>query len=309
MSFSLRHVISMKDFTREDIDEIFELAERLERVASGVPCRLLEDKLLALLFYEPSTRTRLSFDAAMKRLGGASIDLGSVEASSVAKGETLADTIRVVGGYADAIVLRHPSEGAARMASEYSRVPVVNAGDGVGHHPTQTLLDLYTIKRENRLDGISVALVGDLRYGRTVHSLAYALALYGVRIYLVSPPQLRMPEHIKSDLLESNIVVEETSRLEDVFESVNVLYMTRIQRERFAEPSEYLAVAGSYRLTSEMLSGVRDDLIIMHPLPRVGEIDSSVDETPYARYFKQSFYGVPVRMALLVKLLEGRDLV
>jgi aspartate carbamoyltransferase catalytic subunit len=293
----------MKDFTREDIDEILSLAERLEPCARGKPCRLLEDKLLALLFYEPSTRTRMSFDAAIKRLGGNSLDFGTVETSSVSKGETLADTVRVVSEYADAIVLRHPQEGAARMAAEYSKVPVINAGDGVGHHPTQTLLDLYTIKRESKLEGIDVALVGDLRYGRTVHSLAYALALYGATIYLVSPPQLQMPEHIKSDLSQQGVTLRETSSLEEVLGCVDVLYMTRIQKERFAEQSEYLSVAGSYRLTSEMLSEARSNLIIMHPLPRVGEIDPSVDATTHARYFQQSFYGVPVRMAVLVKLL------
>lgn len=303
MSFSLRHVISMKDFRREDIDEVLLLAERLEPYARGGSCRLLEGRVIALLFYEPSTRTRLSFDVAVKRLGGTSIDFGTVETSSVSKGETLADTIRVVSEYADVIVLRHPREGAARMAAEYSSVPVVNAGDGVGHHPTQTLLDLYTLKRESRLEGIDVALVGDLRYGRTVHSLAYALALYGANIYLVSPPQLKMPEHIISDLVQSGISISEYSGLEDVIDRVDALYMTRIQKERFAEEGEYLAVAGSYRLTSEMLSGVRDNLIVLHPLPRVNEIDVSVDATRYARYFRQSFYGVPVRMAVLSLLL------
>jgi aspartate carbamoyltransferase catalytic subunit len=293
----------MKDFTREDIDEVLLLAEELEPFARGKPCRLLEDKILALLFYEPSTRTRMSFDVAVKRLGGSSIDFGTVETSSVSKGETLADTVRVVSEYADVIVLRHPKEGAARMASEYSSVPVINAGDGVGHHPTQTLLDLYTIKRESRLEDIDVALVGDLRYGRTVHSLAYALALYGANIHLVSPPQLKMPEHIISDLVQSGISIKETSSLEDVLGDIDALYMTRIQKERFAEQSEYFSVAGSYRLSKEMLSDARDNLIILHPLPRVNEIDPSVDETSYARYFQQSFYGVPVRMAILAKLL------
>lgn len=306
MSYSLDHVISMKDFTREMIDEVLELAEKLEPFARGRPCRMLEDKLLALLFYEPSTRTRLSFDAAIKRLGGSSIDFGMVEASSVSKGETLADTIRVVSEYADAIVLRHPKEGAARMASDYSSVPVINAGDGGGHHPTQTLLDLYTIKRESKLEEIDIALVGDLRYGRTVHSFAYALSLYGVNIYLVSPPQLQMPQHIKSDLVHRGITIKETNSIEDVLGKIDVLYMTRIQKERFAEQSEYLAVAGSYRLGSEMLSNARENLIIMHPLPRVNEIDASVDATSHACYFKQSFYGVPTRMAVLVKLLEGK---
>ncbi len=301
----LRHIISMRDFSRDEIDGILIKAKEFEPIAMGKKSDLLSGKLLATLFYEPSTRTRLSFETAMKRLGGEVIDLGSLEASSVAKGETLADTIRVIENYADAIVLRHPKEGSARMASEYSRVPIINAGDGAGHHPTQTLLDLYTIMRESSLSSLKIALVGDLKYGRTVHSLAYALSLYKADMTLVSPAQLRMPEVIKKDLKKQGASISETTSIEDVTGNVDVLYVTRIQKERFPDPAEYQKVAGSYRVTEELLKKARDNLIVMHPLPRIDEIDPAVDKTKYARYFQQSFYGVPVRMALLAMALEA----
>ncbi len=299
------HIISMRDFSKDEIDAILNRVKQFEPVARGKRSDLLSGKLLATLFYEPSTRTRLSFETAMKRLGGEVIDLGALEASSVAKGETLADTIRVIGNYADAIVLRHPREGAARMAAEYSKIPIINAGDGAGHHPTQTLLDLYTIMRESNLSGLKIAIVGDLKYGRTVHSLAYALSLYHADMTLISPKQLVMPDTIKKDLKKQGAVISETSNIEDVIGDVDVLYVTRIQKERFPDPAEYQKVAGSYRITEELLKSARDNLIIMHPLPRVDEIDTSVDRTRYARYFEQSFYGVPVRMALLAIAMEA----
>ena len=289
----------MRDFSRDEIDIILTKAKEFEPAARGKKSTLLSGKLLATLFYEPSTRTRLSFETAMKRLGGEVIDLGALEASSVAKGETLADTVRVIGNYADAIVLRHPREGSARMAAEYSNVPIINAGDGAGHHPTQTLLDLYTIMRESSLSNLKIALVGDLKYGRTVHSLAYALSLYHADMTLVSPAQLTMPEVIKKDLKKQGASISETANIEDVVGDIDVLYVTRIQKERFPDPAEYQKMAGSYRVTGELLKKARDNLIIMHPLPRVDEIDPAVDGTKYARYFQQSFYGVPVRMALL----------
>ena len=295
----------MRDFSRDEIDAILNRVKQFEPVARGKRSDLLSGKLLATLFYEPSTRTRLSFETAMKRLGGEVIDLGALEASSVAKGETLADTIRVIGNYADAIVLRHPREGAARMAAEYSKVPIINAGDGAGHHPTQTLLDLYTIMRESNLSGLKIAIVGDLKYGRTVHSLAYALSLYHADMTLISPKQLEMPDTIKKDLKKQGAIITETSKIEDVIGDVDVLYITRIQKERFPDPAEYQKVAGSYRITEELLKSARDNLIIMHPLPRVDEIDPAVDRTKYARYFEQSFYGVPVRMALLAMAMEA----
>lgn len=301
--FKKRHVLSMRDFSREEIDSVLDLASDLEPYAHGKRSDMLSGKILALLFFEPSTRTRMSFETAMKRLGGGVINLGPAEGSSISKGESLADTVRVIGGYADALVIRHPKEGSARLASEFSPVPVLNAGDGAGHHPTQTLLDLYTIKKESRLEDLSIALVGDLKYGRTVHSLAYALSLYGADITLVSPPTLRMPEQIKSDLSSKNTKVRETCDLSEVIRNVDVLYMTRIQRERFPDPVEYKKVARSYRITPEYMAGVRENLIIMHPLPRVDEISPSVDSTKHAMYFKQSFYGVTVRMALLKMLM------
>lgn len=303
--FKKRHVLSMRDFSREEIDSVLDLASSLEPYARGKKSDILSGKILALLFFEPSTRTRMSFETAMKRLGGSTINLGAAEASSIAKGESLADTVRVIGGYADALVIRHPKEGSARLASEFSPVPVLNAGDGAGHHPTQTLLDLYTIRKESHLEGLEIALVGDLKYGRTVHSLAYALSLYGADITLVSPPSLCMPEQIKADLSSKDTRVTETCDLSEVIDNVDVLYMTRIQRERFPDPVEYSKVARIYRLTPESLAKARENLIIMHPLPRVDEISPAVDTTSHARYFEQSFYGVPIRMALLKMLIGG----
>jgi len=303
--FKKRHVLSMRDFSREEIDSVLDLAESLEPYARGKKSDMLSGKILALLFFEPSTRTRMSFETAMKRLGGGVINLGPAEGSSISKGESLADTVRVIGEYADAIVIRHPKEGSARLASEFSPVPVLNAGDGAGHHPTQTLLDLYTIKKESHLEDLSIALVGDLKYGRTVHSLAYALSLYGAEITLVSPPSLSMPEPIIADLSRKGTKVHETSDLSEIVNSIDVLYMTRIQRERFPDPLEYNKVARSYRITPEYLADVRKNLIIMHPLPRIDEIAPQVDATPHALYFKQSFYGVPVRMALLNMVMGG----
>ena len=301
----MQHIISMRDFSRDEIDIILNRVRDFEPIARGKRSDLLSGKVLATLFYEPSTRTRMSFETAMKRLGGEVIDLGSIESSSVAKGETLADTIRVICNYADAIVLRHPREGAARMAADYSKVPVINAGDGAGHHPTQTMLDLYTIMRESDLSDLNIAIIGDLKYGRTVHSLAYALSLYHADMTLVSPRQLQIPEVIKKDLKKRGAIISETTSIEDVIEEMNVLYVTRIQKERFPDPAEYQKMAGSYRITEELLKKASDNLIIMHPLPRVDEIDPAVDRTRYARYFEQSFYGVPVRMALLAMAMEA----
>ena len=297
--FNQKHIVSMRDLTRDDVDFVLDYAEKMIPYAkAGV--RLLQSRILALLFFEPSTRTQLSFDSAMKRLGGSTLSLTSQE-SSVLKGETLADTIKVVGEYADAIVLRHPREGAARMASEISSVPIINGGDGAGHHPTQTLLDLYTIKKESHLHDLDIALLGDLKYGRTAHSLAYALNMYDANITLVAPEGLQMPKHIVSTLDSVRL----TEDIDEVIRDVDVLYVTRIQKERFPDPNEYLRVAKSYRITLPVLGGVRDNLIIMHPLPRVDEIAQEVDQTKYAKYFKQAFYGIPVRMALLAILLNG----
>ncbi|RJS74247.1 aspartate carbamoyltransferase [Methanophagales archaeon] len=307
--FTKRHIISTREFSKEEIDYILSRAEELEVYARtqmpgerGKKSDLLEGKILANLFYEPSTRTRFSFETAMKRLGGEVINLSSTEASSVAKGENLADTIRIVSGYCDVIALRHPQEGASRMAASFSSVPIINAGDGAGQHPTQTLLDLYTIKREGLLNDLRIALIGDLKYGRTVHSLAYALSLYGATLFFVSPEGLRMPEEIKMDLKEAGAEVFESLDIKEVIKEVNVLYVTRIQKERFPDPAEYNKVAGTYRINIELIKE-NEDVIIMHPLPKVDEIDADVDGTKNAKYFLQAFYGVPVRMAVLSILL------
>jgi aspartate carbamoyltransferase catalytic subunit len=308
MIFERRHIISTRDFSREEIDFILDSAERLEPYARKGGLDLLKDRVIATLFFEPSTRTKLSFDTAVKRLGGATIGFDSFESTSVVKGETLSDTIKIIESYSDAIVIRHPREGAARMASEISRVPIINAGDGAGHHPTQTLLDLYTMRKECKkpIGDLNVTIVGDLKYGRTVHSLAYALSMYKTKLYLVSPEQLRMPGSIINYLREHGVELLETARIEDALKDTDVLYMTRIQKERFPDPSEYLKVAGSYRITPDTLGDVKNDMIIMHPLPRVNEIDPGVDSTRHARYFQQAFYGVPIRMAVL-SLVLGKE--
>jgi aspartate carbamoyltransferase catalytic subunit len=239
----------------------------------------------------------------MKRLGGDTVDMGSVESSSVKKGESLADTVRVVEGYADAVVLRHPSEGAARMASEFVDVPLLNAGDGAGQHPTQTLLDLYTVRENAGLDDLTIGIMGDLKYGRTVHSLASALTNFDARQHFVSPESLRLPESVRYDLDDAGADVREHRDLASVLPDLDVLYVTRIQRERFADESEYRAVAGEYQIDTGTLADARDDLTVLHPLPRVDEIAPAVDDTDHARYFEQAHNGVPVRMALLDLLL------
>ena len=300
MSLKNRHVISVKDFSREEIDYILDTAEKLEPVAKGEKrLRLLDGKIIALLFFEPSTRTRLSFEAAVHRLGGQVLHLGSVEASSVMKGENLADNMRVTSNYADLIVLRHPLDGSARMATEFASVPIINGGDGSVNHPTQTFLDLFTIRRESHLEGLKIAMAGDLKYGRTVHSLCHALSLYGAEMTFVSPPELRMPSEIVRDLQNNGISVKETDSLEEIIGDVEVLYMTRVQKERFLDPEEYEKVKNKLKITGDLLSTADPNLKILHPLPRVDEIFPEVDSTPHASYFKQAFYGIPIRMALL----------
>ncbi|MCD6492893.1 MAG: aspartate carbamoyltransferase [Archaeoglobaceae archaeon] len=296
-----KHLISIDDLDKEDILFILKKAESFESIARGeINSKMLEGKILANLFFEPSTRTRMSFEVAMKRLGGDVINMTAQEASSIAKGETLADTIKVVSKYADVIVLRHPLEGAARFAAENSEVPIINGGDGAGQHPTQTLLDLYTIMKESSLDGIKIALMGDLKYSRTVHSLIRALTLFNTKIYLISPDTLRLPEEFLEGL--KNVEIAE---LDDVINEIDVLYVTRIQKERFPDEEEYKKVAGSYKIDSELLKKAKENLIIMHPLPRIDEIDVSVDKTRHAKYFDQAFYGVPIRMAILSEVLNG----
>ena len=297
----VRHVISIRDLDRGAINRFLDAAAGIEE--RSYDPQLLAGKILGLLFFEPSTRTRMSFESAMARLGGTSLTMDSVEASSVAKGETLADTIRVVSGYVDAIVLRHPREGAARLASEFASVPVINAGDGAGQHPSQTLLDLYTIRKSMPIEGVRVGLLGDLRYGRTTHSLAIALSLYGAEIAAVSPKGLELPSGIVRELADRGTTVTEYSAVEDVIADLDVLYVTRIQRERFPDAASYLDVASSYRITPEIVDLARPGMIVLHPLPRVGEIDPRVDALPNAKYFEQAHHGVSVRMAMLGEVM------
>ncbi len=294
------HVVSINDFSNEEIMHVFEIAEKMLPAARGETASdLLRGKILATLFFEPSTRTRLSFESAMNRLGGNVIGFSDPSGTSFVKGETLADTIRMAEAYSDVIVLRHPREGAARLASRFSNKPVLNAGDGAGQHPTQTLLDLFTIIHEKgNLQDQNVVLVGDLKYGRTVHSLAYALTRFGAELTFVSPAQLRMPDEITSDLSQT-ATIHQTESLEDAVNDADVVYVTRIQKERFPDPAEYLQVAGAYRVDLKLLEQGKSDVIVMHPLPRVDEIAPEVDHSKYSSYFTQAFNGVPVRMALL----------
>ncbi|AGB02188.1 aspartate carbamoyltransferase [Methanoregula formicica] len=298
----MRHIISIGDFDRDGINRLLDHAGQIDR--KKYDAQALDGKILAVLFFEPSTRTRLSFESAIARLGGTSLTVGSVEACSIAKGETLADTIRVVSGYADAIVIRHPKEGAARLASEFSTVPVINAGDGAGQHPSQTLLDLYTIRQSMPIDGINIALIGDLRYGRTAHSLASALSLYNARLHTLCPRGLELPETLSARLEEQGMEIIAHENITDIIPEVDALYVTRVQRERFPDSASYFNVASSYRITPELLADAKKHLIVLHPLPRVDEIDPRVDEMPHAKYFEQSRNGVPVRMAMLMQVMQ-----
>jgi len=298
-------LITMDDLTNDEILQILDDAERLLPVAQGkLYLPLLQGRILGNLFFEPSTRTRMSFETAMKRLGGDVVNLGDVKTSSVVKGETLFDTIQMVDGYTDVIAMRHPRQGAAQYAQDAASVPILNGGDGAGHHPTQTMLDLFTIKQAHgKLDGLKVVLAGDLRYGRTVHSLSHALVRFGCELIFASPDLLKMPAEIVSDLKGHGAQVVETEDLYGSMEDADVVYMTRIQKERFADEDEYARCAGAYKLHARHLTDVKPDMIVMHPLPRVDEIDPSVDATRHARYFEQAFNGVVARMALLCRLL------
>jgi aspartate carbamoyltransferase catalytic subunit len=302
LEFEGRDIISIKDFSREEIDYILKIAQAMEPIALK-GSDMLRGKILATLFFEPSTRTRLSFEAAMHKLGGSTIGFAEAEIASVKKGENLADTVRTVENYADVIAVRHPLEGAARLAAEFAKVPIINGGSGAEEHPTQALLDLYTIMKEKgKIDGLKIALLGDLRYGRTVHSLAYALSLYNIELYLVSPESLKMRREVIQTIKEKIPVTEKTS-IEKIVSLVDVLYVTRIQKERFPDPAEYIKVKGSHRIDMKTLSEAKEGLIILHPLPRIDEIAAEVDNTPYARYFQQVWNGIVVRMALLALIL------
>ena len=307
MDFYDKDLVSIRDLTKDQIEYILDLSKKMVPYARGEKVkRALDGKILGNLFFEPSTRTKLSFESAAYRLGCDVIDVSEMSMTAIAKGETLADTIRMVDAYCDVIVLRHPFEGAARLAADVSENPVINAGDGAGSHPTQMLLDLFTMREaKDSLDGLNVTMVGDLKYGRTVHTLAQALTNFGVKLTLVAPESLQMPQDIVDRLKRNGCVPRKTSVLEDVIGDADVLYVTRIQRERFPDPAEYQKVAGTYRIDNAMLRNAKDDMIVMHPLPRVNEIATEVDSTPHARYFQQAFNGVPVRMAILCAILGG----
>lgn len=302
MSFKGRDIISIRDFTRSDIEYVLDTTRLMEPLTNG-GSKMLEGKVMAALFFEPSTRTRMSFESAMNKLGGGCISISEARTSSVEKGESLADTIRTIENYCDIIVLRHPQDGSARMAAEIASIPVISGGSGGEEHPTQALLDLYTIKREvGKIDGLSIALLGDLRYGRTVHSLAYGLAQYDTKLYFVSPESLRVRREVLEDV-SSKVDVYEKRDVREVILDVDVLYVTRIQRERIADPEEYERVKNAYGITLDILRNAKKNLIVMHPLPRLDEISPDVDQTPHAKYFKQMWYGLVVRMALLSLVL------
>jgi aspartate carbamoyltransferase catalytic subunit len=304
LQFKGRDIVSIEDFSREEINYILSISHAMEPLAAK-SSDMLKGKILANLFFEPSTRTRLSFEAAMLKLGGSTIGFAEADITSVRKGENLADTIRTVENYADIIALRHPLEGAAKLAAEFSKVPILNAGSGAEEHPTQALMDLYTLQKEKgKIDGLKIALVGDLRYGRTVHSLAYALSLYNIELYLISPESLRM-RHEVIRTIKSKISITEDTNLENIIPQIDVLYVTRIQKERFPDPAEFAKVKGAYRIDLKTLKDAKKDMIILHPLPRVDEIAAEVDSTPQARYFQQVWNGIVVRMALLALVLGG----
>ncbi len=298
------NLVTMDDLTNDDIVAVLDDAERLVPVARGdILLPLLQGKVLANMFFENSTRTRMSFETAMKRLGGSVLNFSSI-GTSVSKGETLYDTMQMIDGYADIAAIRHPRQGAAQYSADAVGIPILNAGDGAGNHPTQTMLDLFTIRQAHgTLEGLNVVLVGDLRYGRTVHSLSHALVRFGASLTLVSPSSLKMPAEIVSDLEAHGADVTETQSLDDQISEADVIYMTRIQKERFPDEEEYAKVAGIYRVESSNLAGAKKGMVIMHPLPRVDEIAPSVDSTEFAKYFEQAFNGVPTRMALLCRSL------
>lgn len=302
----MKHLIDIKDLSVEEIDNLIEVANDIIANPEKYSHKC-DGKILATLFFEPSTRTRLSFEAAMLELGGNVLGFSEAASSSVSKGETVSDTIRVVGCYSNIIAMRHPKEGAPYVASIKSEVPIINAGDGGHNHPTQTLTDLLTIKCEkNRLDNLTIGLCGDLKFGRTVHSLLTALSRYkNIKVVLISPDELKLPEYIKKDVLEkNNIEYIETKDIEEYMEELDILYMTRVQKERFFNEADYIRLKDYYILNKEKLNNAKEDLCILHPLPRVNEISTDVDDDPRACYFKQAKYGKYIRMALILKLLE-----
>lgn len=302
----MRHLMSPLDFTVEELDNLLDLAQDIEANPAKY-AHACEGKKLATLFYEPSTRTRLSHEAAMLNLGGSVMGFASSDSSSASKGESVADTIRVISCYADICAMRHPKEGAPMVASQHATIPVINAGDGGHQHPTQTLTDLLTIRNlKGRLCNMTIGLCGDLKFGRTVHSLINALVRYeGIRFVLISPEELRLPEYIRHDVLgKNNIPYEEVVRLEDALPSLDILYMTRVQKERFFNEEDYVRMKDFYILDKAKMDLAPEDMYVLHPLPRVNEISVEVDDDPRAAYFRQAQYGVYVRMALILTLLD-----
>jgi aspartate carbamoyltransferase catalytic subunit len=296
-----KSLVSINDFTRDEHHRILDLAEAFERHPKQ---RILEEYVVATLFFEPSTRTRLSFESAASRLGAQVIGFSDSSSSSTQKGESLRDTIKTVANYSDIIIMRHPREGSARFASEVSNVPIVNAGDGANQHPTQTLLDLYSIRKtQGTLDNLNIAFIGDLKYGRTVHSLVMALCNYNTTFHLVSPQELKLPSSVKWKIKEKNLVYHQYTDMMEVIPKADILYMTRIQKERFSDPMEYERVKNSYILRNSMLDDAKPNMKILHPLPRVNEITVDVDENPKAYYFTQALNGVYVRQAILAAIL------
>jgi len=297
----MKNLISMRDLSKEDIMLLMDTAAKIEK---GEIVPNMQRKLAALLFFEPSTRTMFSFDTAMKRMNGDTIIMSGTKNTSAKKGETFADTLQTIAQYSDIIIMRSPIEGAARYAAEVVDLPVVNAGDGANQHPTQALLDMYSIiKTQGRLENLKIGLAGDLRFGRTVHSLAQAMAVFGAEFKFISPSFLQMPEYIKDDLIEQNIKFEEFKEIEGNIDDLDILYVTRIQKERFADPEDYEKVKGSYVLNKAMLDNVKDNFKILHPLPRVDEINTDVDDTEFAYYFPQAKNGVYTRQAIISILL------
>ena len=302
----MRHLMSPLDFSVDELDKLLDLANDIEKYPNKY-AHACDGKKLATCFYEPSTRTRLSFEAAMLNLGGSVLGFASADSSSASKGESVSDTIRVISCYADICAMRHPKEGAPLVASQKSRIPVINAGDGGHQHPTQTLADLLTIRSlKGRLDNMTIGLCGDLKFGRTVHSLISALIRYpGIKFVLISPEELRIPSYIREDVLRANnIPFTEVERLEDAIPQLDVLYMTRVQKERFFNEEDYVRLKDFYILTKAKMELAPEDMIVLHPLPRVNEISVEVDDDPRAVYFKQAQYAVYVRMALILTLLE-----
>lgn len=301
MEFKNRDIISINDFSKEELLHILKVVRQMELKPKG---NLLRGKILAALFFEPSTRTRLSFISAMEQLGGEVIGFSNSNVTSIQKGESLWDTIKMTEQYADVIVIRHPLEGSARLAAEAASIPVINGGDGSNQHPTQTILDMYTIqKTKGRIENLSIGMVGDLKYGRTVHSLVIALSHFNPNFYFIAPDDLQIPENYLDELFRKKVKYHKTSDLSRFSRELDVLYVTRIQKERFPDPLEYEKFKGVYRIDEAFLQNVKKDLKIMHPLPRVDEIDKSVDSTEHAAYFGQAANGIPVRKALLALVL------